>query len=128
MDDYIAVKPDDTLPMFVRSWLANSVRGKCELWPMVIEKAYAKMHYSWDTIDGGVCKCLGVCVWTQQAYTHTHTGAIVPLSPSSAWRLCPVNTHKKFAEFGRERECLPPTHPHTPHLPPPTHPPHTHTL
>ena len=23
------------------------------LWPMVLEKAYAKMHFSWDTIDGG---------------------------------------------------------------------------
>eukprot|EP00759_Apiculatamorpha_spiralis_P028994 PhF_6_TR31416/c0_g1_i1/m.46055 len=24
-----------------------------ELWPMILEKAYAKMHNNWDTIDGG---------------------------------------------------------------------------
>jgi hypothetical protein len=24
-----------------------------ELWPMVLEKAYAKLHHNWDAIDGG---------------------------------------------------------------------------
>lgn len=24
-----------------------------ELWPMVLEKAYAKVHHNWDAIDGG---------------------------------------------------------------------------
>jgi hypothetical protein len=24
-----------------------------ELWPNILEKAYAKLHYNWDTIDGG---------------------------------------------------------------------------
>lgn len=27
-----------------------------ELWPMILEKAYAKMHYNWDIIDGGFAK------------------------------------------------------------------------
>jgi len=32
---------------------AKSSGQEPELWPMILEKAYAKMHHNWDCIDGG---------------------------------------------------------------------------
>src|SRR5262249_35109159 len=45
-DDFIAVGDDGRTPLYAAS-------TQKEMWPMVIEKAYAKMHFAWDTIDGG---------------------------------------------------------------------------
>ncbi|CAJ1395150.1 unnamed protein product [Effrenium voratum] len=50
IDDLIPVSPEDsTTPLF-----ANCKVGDMELWPMVLEKAYAKLHCNWDAIDGGL--------------------------------------------------------------------------
>ena len=46
VDDYIAIDPESGAPLY-----ANATEK--ELWPMVVEKAYAKIHTCWDTIDGG---------------------------------------------------------------------------
>lgn len=45
VDDWVAVNPDKT-PLY-----ASAPNG--ELWPLIIEKAYAKVHNAFDTIDGG---------------------------------------------------------------------------
>lgn len=49
VDDLIAVDPQSKLPLF-----ANATAQ--ELWPMLLEKAYAKIHSCWDTIDGGLTR------------------------------------------------------------------------
>lgn len=49
IDDLIPMSPDEEeTPLF-----ANCKVGDMELWPMVLEKAYAKLHHNWDAIDGG---------------------------------------------------------------------------
>jgi len=49
IDDLVPMSPDDEeIPLF-----ANCKVGDMELWPMVLEKAYAKVHHNWDAIDGG---------------------------------------------------------------------------
>eukprot|EP01006_Ploeotia_vitrea_P027132 TRINITY_DN59_c0_g1_i1.p1 TRINITY_DN59_c0_g1~~TRINITY_DN59_c0_g1_i1.p1 ORF type:complete len:733 (+),score=81.47 TRINITY_DN59_c0_g1_i1:68-2266(+) len=50
VDDYIAVQQ-----MQDGRWspLYASPSAQAELWPMILEKAYAKIHFNWDTIDGG---------------------------------------------------------------------------
>lgn len=55
VDDWVAVCQDDrgnTWPQYA------SPGTEPELWPMIIEKAYAKICYCWDSIDGG---------WARQA-------------------------------------------------------------
>eukprot|EP01012_Entosiphon_sulcatum_P061434 TRINITY_DN86_c0_g1_i2.p1 TRINITY_DN86_c0_g1~~TRINITY_DN86_c0_g1_i2.p1 ORF type:complete len:736 (-),score=118.98 TRINITY_DN86_c0_g1_i2:139-2346(-) len=50
VDDWIAVQSDgkgNKSPQYA------AFGGKPELWPLVIEKAYAKIHHCWDSIDGG---------------------------------------------------------------------------
>uniref|UniRef100_A0A7S4FWH8 Calpain catalytic domain-containing protein n=1 Tax=Eutreptiella gymnastica TaxID=73025 RepID=A0A7S4FWH8_9EUGL len=50
IDDYVAIQQSpqgDTWPQYA------APGSQPELWPMLIEKAYAKMHYCWDAIDGG---------------------------------------------------------------------------
>jgi hypothetical protein len=52
VDDFIAVNKDRSgavFPLFCSSGQGGAV----ELWPLVLEKAYAKMHHNWDSIDGG---------------------------------------------------------------------------
>lgn len=49
IDDYIAIRPEDNAPLF-----ASSVSN--EVWPLILEKAYAKAHRCWDSIDGGETK------------------------------------------------------------------------
>eukprot|EP00435_Cladocopium_sp_Y103_P064830 s215_g26.t1 len=47
IDDLIPMSPDEEeTPLF-----ANC--KDMELWPMILEKAYAKLHHNWDAIDGG---------------------------------------------------------------------------
>lgn len=49
IDDLVPMSPEDSeTPLF-----ANCKVGDMELWPMVLEKAYAKLHHNWDAIDGG---------------------------------------------------------------------------
>ena len=45
VDDIIAVKSDNS-PLYASC-------GSQELWPMILEKAYAKLHGNWDALDGG---------------------------------------------------------------------------
>lgn len=54
VDDWIAVNQDgrDVWPQYA------SPGTEAELWPLIIEKAYAKLHFCWDSIDGG---------WSRQA-------------------------------------------------------------
>lgn len=50
VDDFVATREERSgavVPMYASSC------DNGELWPMVLEKAFAKMHYNWDTIDGG---------------------------------------------------------------------------
>mmetsp|Transcript_69318 Transcript_69318/g.122390 ORF Transcript_69318/g.122390 Transcript_69318/m.122390 type:complete len:798 (+) Transcript_69318:50-2443(+) len=55
VDDWIAYNDDGRGNV----WPQYSCPGdKAELWPLIIEKAYAKIHYCWDSIDGG---------WARQA-------------------------------------------------------------
>ena len=52
VDDYIAVNKERSgaaYPQYV------SPQGN-EVWPAVLEKAYAKLHYNWDMIDGGFAR------------------------------------------------------------------------
>ena len=54
VDDFIAVEVERSgsqYPLF-----ASSSGERKELWPLILEKAYAKMHYNWDMIDGGWAK------------------------------------------------------------------------
>jgi hypothetical protein len=49
VDDLIAVKRERSGAMYPQY---VTPKGK-EIWPAVLEKAYAKVHFNWDTIDGG---------------------------------------------------------------------------
>lgn len=50
VDDFVATRKE-------RSGAVSLMYANCgaspELWPMILEKAYAKVHYCWDCIDGG---------------------------------------------------------------------------
>ena len=47
MDDYIPCG-EDGLPCF-----ANLSPGSCEFWPLIVEKAYAKLNGSYEAIISG---------------------------------------------------------------------------
>jgi hypothetical protein len=50
VDDWVAVSQDGRGNV----WPQYACPGTApELWPLIIEKAYAKIHYCWDSIDGG---------------------------------------------------------------------------
>jgi len=46
VDDIVATGADGKAPLYASA-------SEEELWPMIIEKAYAKVHFCWDSIDGG---------------------------------------------------------------------------
>lgn len=50
VDDKIACSKGSTSPYFCQS--LNSTK-EYALWPLLLEKAYAKMHGDWETIEGG---------------------------------------------------------------------------
>ena len=51
VDDYVAIAEDSR----AYTWPQYAAPGRAsELWPMLLEKAYAKVHGAWDAIDGGV--------------------------------------------------------------------------
>jgi hypothetical protein len=49
VDDYVAVKKERSGAMYPQYVTPKGT----EVWPAVLEKAYAKVHYNWDMIDGG---------------------------------------------------------------------------
>lgn len=55
VDDFVAVnkgRSGSLYPLYAAPGAANP-SAPTELWPCILEKAYAKLHYNWDTIDGG---------------------------------------------------------------------------
>eukprot|EP00667_Euglena_gracilis_P002937 EG_transcript_2942 len=52
VDDWIAVNQEGQ-----QIWPQYASPGTDpELWPLIIEKAYAKLHFCWDSIDGGFAR------------------------------------------------------------------------
>lgn len=48
---YVKERSGGRYPLF-----ASSTGDRVELWPLILEKAYAKLHYNWSTVDGGWAK------------------------------------------------------------------------
>ena len=54
-----------------------------ELWPMVLEKAYAKLHHNWDAIDGGFA---GQAVKDMTGRDVTLPWRLLGLEPRGWWK------------------------------------------
>ena len=52
VDDRFMCLPNRKIHAFVS--LKSNEKGEREIWPMIIEKAFAKMHGSYKDIEGGV--------------------------------------------------------------------------
>ena len=66
IDEWIAVEQDaqgSTWPQYAQPGTEP------ELWPMLLEKAYAKVHFCWDSIDGGWARCALEDLTGGNAYT-----------------------------------------------------------
>ena len=65
VDDFVPITVDRSGGRFPLYASSTADAADVELWPMIVEKAYAKMHYSWDSIDGG---------WAQEALSDVTGG------------------------------------------------------
>ncbi len=73
-----------------------------ELWPMVLEKAYAKVHHNWDAIDGGFAG-QAVKDMTGAAVTEGQGTEVVAglqyLTPQSSWDAPQIWLVKDYGEY-----------------------------